>query len=62
MSSSPSHDLVSVAEAARILGITRRAVVHRIHAGTLQAVKLGPGTAAYVIEREELRPLEQSAS
>jgi len=46
--------LLSVNEAAGELNITPRAVRHRIKTGTLLATKLGPGTAAYVITREEI--------
>lgn len=47
-------EVCSVAQAAHLLNITERAVRHRIKAGTLSATKLGPGTASYVITREEL--------
>jgi hypothetical protein len=47
-------DVLSVEQAAAALSITPRAVRHRIKAGTLAATKLGPGTAAYVITREEI--------
>lgn len=54
-SKSPTDtEFLSVAQAATELHITRRAVIHRIHAGTLPAIKLGPGTSAYVIAREDL--------
>lgn len=46
--------LLSVAQAAVELGLTERAVRHRIKAGTLAAVKLGPGTSQYVITRDEI--------
>lgn len=49
-----TDELLSVAAAARELNITSRAVRHRIEAGTLIAVKLGPGTSAYVITRTEI--------
>jgi excisionase family DNA binding protein len=48
------EDLLSVSQVAALLKITRRAVVHRIHAGTLNAQKLGQGTAQYVITRGEV--------
>lgn len=48
------EDWLTVAQAAEALGITDRAVRHRIIAGTLAATKLGPGTAQYVIERAEI--------
>ena len=47
-------EVVGVEKAAEELNLTARAVRHRIKAGTLQAIKLGPGTAAYVITREEI--------
>ena len=50
-----TSNLVTVAQAARELGISRRAVVHRIRAGTLTAVKIGDAnTSPYVITRDEL--------
>jgi excisionase family DNA binding protein len=49
----PTPDLLTVAQAASELHISRRAVVHRIAAGTLPAEKIGDGlTSAYVINRE----------
>lgn len=47
-------ELLSVAQAAAALNITERAVRHRIKVGTLAATKMGPGTAGYVIKREEI--------
>ena len=47
-------EFLSVAVAADELGITARAVRHRIQAGTIAAVKLGPGTSQYVITRAEV--------
>jgi hypothetical protein len=45
------------------LSITRRAVVHRIAAGTLAAEKLGDGkTNAYVISRAEVERAKAEAS
>jgi len=49
-----SHDFLSVKQAADELDLSVRAVRHRILAGTLAATKLGPGTASYVITRDEL--------
>ena len=46
--------VLSVAQAAAELHITERAVRHRIKAGTLAAIKLGPGTASYVITLAEV--------
>lgn len=45
---------LSVKQAGEELNISARAVLHRIHAGTLAAQKLGPGTAGYVITRAEI--------
>ena len=46
---------LTVAQAAAELHITRRAVIHRIHAGTLAATKIGEGqTSAYLIARAEI--------
>jgi hypothetical protein len=46
---------LSVTQAAAILGITPRAVRHRIKTGTLAAAKLGDGaTSAYWISRDEI--------
>lgn len=55
-------EFVGVADAAKELNITERAVRHRIKAGTLPAVKLGPGTAAYVITREAIEAAKESAA
>ena len=47
--------LRTVAQAAAELNLTRRAVLHRIRTGTLQATKVGSGrTSAYVITVEEI--------
>ena len=54
--------LLSVNETAGELSITPRAVRHRIKTGTLIATKLGPGTAAYVITREEIERVKNEAS
>ena len=48
-------DYLTVTQAARELNLTRRAVVHRIAAGTLAAAKVGDArTSAYIIERAEV--------
>ena len=47
--------LRNVAQAAEDLNLSRRAVLHRIRTGTLQATKVGSGrTSAYVITVEEI--------
>lgn len=47
-------EVLSVAQAARELNLTPRAIRYRILAGTLAATKLGPGTASYVVTRAEI--------
>lgn len=48
-------ELLNVAQAARELCITTRAVQHRIAAGRIAAEKLGEGkTSAYFMTRAEL--------
>ena len=48
-------DYLTVTQAARELNLTRRAIVHRIAAGTLAATKVGESrTNAYIIERAEV--------
>lgn len=54
MPTSQPAEFLSVAQAAEELKVTPRAVRHRIKAGTLVAIKLGPGTASYVITRDEI--------
>lgn len=51
-----SHtELLNVEDAAAELHLSRRAVLHRIAAGTLDATKIGGGrTSAYVITRDEI--------
>jgi hypothetical protein len=47
--------LRTVAQAAEDLSLTRRAVIHRIKAGSIEASKIGEGrTSAYVITAEEI--------
>lgn len=48
-------DKITVTEAAKRLGITRRAVLGRIERGTLPAEKIGDGrTSAYLIREDDL--------
>ena len=52
-------DYLTVTQAARELNLTRRAVVHRIAAGTLAAAKVGDArTSAYIIERAEVERIK----
>ena len=46
-----SPDIISAAEAAKILHISVRAVQHRITSGTLPAQKLPGKTGAYILDR-----------
>ncbi len=47
--------LLTVSQAATALNLTRRAVLHRIAAGTLAAEKIGEGrTNAYIITADEI--------
>jgi hypothetical protein len=47
-------EVLSTTQTAEELGLSHRAVLHRIKAGTIAATKLGPGTASYVITRTEV--------
>lgn len=50
---------LTVTQAARELNLTRRAVIHRIAAGTLAAAKVGDArTSAYIIERAEVERIK----
>jgi excisionase family DNA binding protein len=55
-------EFLSVEQVAAELKITARAVRHRITAGTISAVKLGPGTASYVITRTEVDRVKAEAA
>lgn len=57
--SGPCHalhmDKITVTEAAKRLGISRRAILGRIERGTLPAEKIGDGrTSAYLIHEDDL--------
>ena len=52
-----SSDIISAAEAAKILHISVRAVQHRITSGTLPAQKLPGKTGAYILDRETVEAL-----
>lgn len=48
-------ELLSVAQTAEMLSLSRRAVLHRIAAGTIAAQKVGTGrTSSYVVARAEV--------
>lgn len=56
-------EVLSVAQAAKVLHITPRAVLHRISAGTLAATKLGEGkTSAFLITRAEIERAKAEAA
>lgn len=58
----PNMDaLLTIKQAAEELSLSRRAVLHRIHAGTLAAVKLGDATSAYVITAAEVARAKRAA-
>lgn len=46
-----NKEFLSVAEAAKLLGISRMHVVRRIHKGEIKAVRIG---RAYAIDRNQL--------
>lgn len=51
-------EVLSVAQVARELRLSTRAIRHRITAGTIAATKLGDNTAAWVIARSEVDRLK----
>lgn len=54
-----SDDLLSVAEAAALLGVSPRQVRRRALAGTLPGRKLGAGTASYVFRRRDVERVKR---
>jgi hypothetical protein len=58
----PQTTLIGVKEAASILGITPRAVRHRVLAGTLTPIQKLPGqTGSYVFDRAEVLAAKDAA-
>ncbi len=56
-------NLLSVKQAADALGISPRAVQHRIRRGQLAAVKIGTGrTSAYAIDAAEVERVRKPAA
>ncbi|WP_419218715.1 helix-turn-helix domain-containing protein [Gordonia sp. CPCC 205333] len=55
MSSSEPESMVTVAEAAGILGISRRGVTAAIRSNRLTARKLQGRTGAYLLDLDEVR-------
>lgn len=59
----PQTTLIGVKEAASILGITSRAVRHRVLAGTLTPVQKLPGkTGSYVFNRDAVEAAANEAA
>jgi excisionase family DNA binding protein len=55
----PSIDeYMTVAEAAKLLGVTKQAILHRIWTGMLNAHKLHGGHGMYMLLREEVERLK----
>ena len=50
-----TDDLVTVTEAATMLGVSRRTVIRRIAAGQIPARKLGAATSSYVLTRRDVQ-------
>lgn len=57
----PDAEVLSVTQAAAELHVSPRTVLHRIKSGRITAMKLGPGTAAYVITRAEVERVKAVA-
>jgi excisionase family DNA binding protein len=55
-------EILSTAQAAKVLGVSHRTVLHWIAAGRIAALKTGPGTAGYVIARAEIERLQADAA
>ncbi len=62
MSTSLKPEWLNVVQAAKLLGLTPRAVLHRITSGKIEASKLGEGrTSAYVIAASEIERIQQAS-
>lgn len=62
MSTSLKPEWLNVVQAAKLLGLTPRAVLHRITSGKISASKLGEGrTSAYVIAAAEVERVKSAA-
>ena len=56
-------NFVNVRDAAAMLGISPRAVLHRITRGAIRATKVGDGrTSAYVVTVAEIERVKDAAS
>ena len=59
---SPKPEWLTVAQAAKALHLSPRAILHRISAGKITASKLGEGrTSAYVIPVSEIERVKSAA-
>ena len=58
----PAPDLLSVAQVASETGIPARTLLYRIKTGKVAAIKLGTGTSAYVITREEAERIKSGVA
>ena len=47
-------ELLSTKEAARLLSVTTKTILHMIHDGRLKAVKLGTATSPWRINKESV--------
>ncbi len=54
-------DVLSVTQAAEQLGVSPSTILRRIRIGDLPATKLGTGTSAYLIRREDVDAVLASA-
>ncbi len=62
MSTSLKPEWLTVAQAAKVLSLSPRAVLHRITSGKIKASKLGEGrTSAYVIAASEIERIQQAS-
>ncbi len=62
MTTHPKPEWLTVTQAARVLSLSPRAVLHRITSGKIAASKLGEGrTSAYVIAAAEVERVKSAA-
>ena len=53
---------LTVVQAAKVLNLSPRAVLHRITSGKIEASKLGEGrTSAYVVAASEIERIQQAS-
>lgn len=62
MTTHPKPEWLTVTQAARVLSLSPRAVLHRITSGKIAASKMGEGrTSAYVIAAAEVERVKSAA-